>query len=230
MHRTALCSALIATFFAHAAWAQVQEPVHRIYEEYRDTVPVSSPHVMVGLRTASVSGRADPRRITVFVPPRGADSLCIDLVSEDGKYVANFSRARSRHVGKEIITVPSTLTERLREYGPTRLAPLVHVSRNCSGDRELIIPAGWGDDASPRQLRMFLNPESVRWVDIDIGDAGDPIRCTRLDDPVQIAYEYACDLNGSTLTGFRTVTIRQRTLLPPRADPIPLHIWVPDGS
>lgn len=234
MRRACLpCSILLVILAAVPAAAQA--PLARdtpviIYERYSDTVPVGSPHVLVGVVTAAAPAPADLREITVFVPSEGAATLCIDLISDSGRLVTTMALPRPRTVGRQAIALPPHVVAQARRYGAARLAPLVHLSRSCRGARELILPAGWGSGGSPHQLRFLLNPGNVRRVSLGLEGAREPTRCQYLEDPRQMAYDYACEIDLAAFTGYHTLSIRQRAMIGPNPDPILVQIWVPDGA
>jgi hypothetical protein len=227
------CCAFLAFVTAVPGFSQelvTQDTGVVVYERYSDSVRVGSPNVFVGLVTAAPPGRADPQQLTIFVPRRGADSLCIDLISDDGWYEARFAYPRPRYAGQQTITLPARLVGRMREYGPTRLAALVHLSRRCSGDPEVVLPAGWGPSASPHHLRLLLNPTNVEEVNIRPTGTDQLTRCARLRRVGQIAYNYACDVDVSRFRGERTFSILRRQPVGPRLPAIPIRVWVPDGT
>lgn len=223
-----LCTILLAFLVPHTGFAQpVKEDTAVIeYETYSDTVPVASPYVLVGLM-AAFDERADLRRITVFVPPRTPGTLCIDFVSDDGDVEGRAVIANPRP-GKRTILLTGVLAERLRQYGAGRLAALAHLSQSCSGSRGLVLPAGWGQETSPHQIRVLLNPTGADTVSLGFGR--DSIPCVRLEDPLKVAYEYTCRVNASTLTGHHTFNIRVDCMIGPQPPAIPVRIWLPDGS
>jgi hypothetical protein len=215
--------------FPAAAQPELQGVV--VYERYADTIPVGSPHVLVGLASATGPAWADPRVITIFVPPQGADSLCVDLVSDDGRYNARFGFRRPRTTGRHTVRVPAEEVRQLREYGPARLAPLVYLSRSCrSGRREVILPAGWGAEASPHRLRVLLNAENVASVGVRPAGSREATRCERLRQPRQIAYKYACEIEVSTPAGLRPLTILRTSLSGSALRRITVTLWVDDGT
>lgn len=225
------CTILLAFLAAGPGSTQdpvPQEPLVVRYIHYRDTVPVGSPNVLVGMATSGAS--ANTREITVFIPPRAPDSLCIDLISDNGNIYAGFSQQRPRYAGRHSISLPERLADSLRAFGPARLALLAHLSRNCSDDlRELIVPAGWGTGSSPHQLRLLLNPYTVFYVDVRTRDADPPSRCTRLRHARQLAYDYVCEVDVSAFTGYRTLTVI-RALRTGGYRFLVVPIWVPDGE
>lgn len=228
-----LCTALLAFIAAAPGSTQdpaIQDPLVVRYVHYQDTVPVGSPNVLVGLAASGARASADTRRITVFVPPSGPDSLCIELISDNGRVGAGFSQRRPPHAGRHLITLPDELADHVRAYGPARLALLVQLSRNCEDDaRELIVPAAWGTGGSPHQLRLLLNPQRVVRVSVTKDDAEPPSACTRLGDARQLTYDYACAVDVSNFIGYRTLTVwRTPPTGPRRALAVP--IWVPDGG
>jgi hypothetical protein len=222
------CTALLAFLAAGPGSTQdpAQEPLVVRYIRYRDTVPVGSPNTLVGLATSGTP--ENTREITVFVPPRAPDSLCINLISDNGNVKAGFSQRRPRYPGPHPITLPASLADSLREFGTPRIALLAHLSRTCSDDRrELIVPVGWGAGSSPHRLRLLLNPYTVARAEVTTSEAYPPAPCTRLRLARQLAYDYACEVDVSNFTGYRTLTVTRVPLTGPyRFSPV--AIWVPD--
>ena len=227
-----LCSAVLSLVTATSTLSQ--EPVAQdtgvvLYERYSDTVRVGSPSVFVGLVTAP-SGSADPLRLTVFTPPRGADSLCIDLVSDNGWYEGRFGFPRPRSAGRHTVRLPTRLADTLRRYGPHRLAALAYLSRTCSGEQEVILAAGWNPNASPHRLRILLKPTDVEEVHVRPGGTERLFPCTRLREPRQVSFDYTCAVDLSAVRGEHTLSILQRPPIGPRLPPVVVRIWVPDGG
>lgn len=201
------------------------------YEHYSPERPVGSPGVFVGMVTAAATGRAaDPLRISVYVPPRGGDSLCVDLVSRDGQYDGRFRFPRPRTAGRHTLTLPTVYAGPLRAIGPARLAPMAHVSRKCSDTPELSVPAEWGSAIAPHHLRVLLNPdESLIHAEVRVGNSRRGFPCARISEPDTTTWEYACEVDVSTARGESELVIMQQTFggFP---DPVVVRVWVPDAG
>jgi hypothetical protein len=194
--------------------------------EYYHPPQVGSHGVFVGLVSATSDRAADPVRLFVYVPPQGADSVCVDLVSRNGYYGGRFRFVRPAAGGMRTLLLPTRFARELRGLGPGRLAPLVHVSPTCSGNREVTLVAGWGEGASARRLRLLLNPGEV--VEVRVQAPGGVSTCARINETATTAYNHACNVAVSGAGGYVPLTILARTFAGPR-QPIRVRLWVPDG-
>lgn len=224
-HFYAVCFILI-TLGVTSADAQVVVRVDTAFtdhDQYGD-VPVGARGILVGFMAITNDASTDPLRISIYVPPQGADSLCLHLISRDGRYAGRFRVPRPRAAGWLTLVLRTQHAEQVRRYGTDRLAPLAHVSRTCSRDRETTVPAGWGRTLSPHQLRLFLNPGDVREAMIRTHRT---TACRGISEIDGISYNHRCDMNFSP-GGYADLRIWRRT----RSgvwlrDSV--RIWTPDG-
>jgi len=224
------CAALLAATVrpAHAQPFAADTPVVDL-ERYTSQVQVGSTGVSVGLMTGSAEPSADPVRLSVYLPPSGADSLCIHLVSRDGRYEGRFRFPRPRHAGRLTLRLPTRQADRLRAYGPERLAALAHVSPTCSLAKELYVLSEWGTTPSPHRLRLLLNPEPAHTVNIEVAGDSIPKPCARIDATGTTAFDHVCVVDVSpAISGEHQLRVLQRYFDRFLA-PVPLRVWVPDA-
>jgi hypothetical protein len=197
-------------------------------DRYDPVVQFGAYSVYVGLTVFPAAARADPARLLIYLPPVAADSLCVEIVSNDGHIRGRFRYRRPLAVGWRILILPTT-NDSLRRSETERLAPLAHLGHRCTGERGVSVPAGWGSLRPNLRLRLLLNPENVDWVFASWrGDGRREFPCRLIPYVNRVAYRYSCDLGSPATHGVAELRIQQMDGRTPLR-PIYVRIWVPDG-
>lgn len=149
------------TALAHVSSAPAQQLPHApdtVIEQYGPRVPITSPGVLVGVRTTDDGPRLPHNRLLAFLPTAGAgDSLCVTIRSQDGRYRGDFHYALSRiGSGRVLLDVSTKRVRReVEQYPLESLAVLARIGAPCARAWEPLVVAGWVVTDRPRRLAVL---------------------------------------------------------------------------
>jgi hypothetical protein len=136
--------------------------------------------------------------LIVHLPPSNEDSLCVSILSIDGRYQGVFRfAARLMQPGPVIVDVRSPRYPRERAaYAPERIAVHASLAGSCSSGTGRLVIAGRTRSA-PAALHLSLNADAAMLVRADItssSPAAAPVRCPLVGDPNPHAFNRTCTL------------------------------------
>ena len=181
-----------------SAFAQARPPLDpnpnpppRGWEQWRETVPVSG-GLRVGIM-AEPEPAPGPGSLTVWLPETEAAFLCVELSSQDGRYIASFAYdIRGQSAGPLALNLPrSEYGSQVRSIPRSQLAILARLASRCGtvpdtpGD---FVVAGWRRSEIGDRIFVLLNSRLPTEV-----VAGDGRR---------IAQRYPCETLSGTTTAF----------------------------
>ncbi len=199
------------------------------WEQWRDPVPVSG-GLRVGVMSAGDS-RFNPAQLTVWLPRTDAPFLCVEVTSQDGRYVASVPYdIRGDPPGpRQMKFPPSKHTSKLREFDSGQLAILARLAKSCgtapveAGD---FVIAGWDQPRLGETVVVLLNsrlPTSI------VAGKGNTVEsnypCQSLTGTTT-AFNLRCEIPVNDVTGDRDYFIQMRRGSGFSA-PVPLPLAIP---
>jgi hypothetical protein len=201
-------------------------PAASQWEQWRDPVPVSG-GLRVGI-TVEPGTTVNPAQLTVWLPtaPKPVPAsrvLCVDLSSQDGRYIASLEYdIRREPAGPlELKIHPSRWASQLRQFSPSQLAILARVAEACGripkGPGPFLL-ASW-DARAPRQaVSVLLNSRLPTSIVAEVAKRPQGrYACERLTGTTT-AFNLRCTIPVAEITPDRTFKIEIRdgdTLSPP---------------
>ena len=166
-------------------------PPPRGWEQWREAVPVSG-GLRVGIM-AEPDSRADLGSLTVWLPETDAAFLCIELSSQDGRYIASVAYdIRGESSGPLPLNLPrSQFGSQIRGIPHSQLAILARLAGRCGTAPEKpgdFVVAGWRRNEIGDRILVLLNSRLP--TEIVAGDGK------------RIAHRYPCETLSGTTTAF----------------------------
>ena len=177
------------------------------WERFQGNVPLAGGK-LVGVMSVSGS-RVDVGTLTVFLPSSRESMLCLELSSQDGRYSARLEyRLTGTRTGAVSLDVPTQYRRELARYEPRRLAILASLNSSCTEAPKAYLAAQWNEAPTASAVVVFLNsrvPSRIRGgVDGKLAFDCVPV------DGVTTAYDLACEIPWSALTGAPSFVVEMR--------------------
>lgn len=139
-----ICAPASAASQSRPPKAPAEKP---LAEQWRESVPVSG-GLRVGVMRDGGAG-FDPARLTVWLPDTDAPALCVEVSSQDGRYVATVPyNVAGDGPGPLLLAFPSNHLSELRDFGSDQLAILARLAKSCGdtpvGPGDFVVSA-WGE-------------------------------------------------------------------------------------
>lgn len=191
----------VAILFVHAVASGQPGTVEVVSfrERLVESVPISGGGIRVGVVTGGGGAPVDPRRFYAHVPAEAAGTLCVEIVSQDGRYQAEIEYRLprpGRGATPLMLPLPTLHSRELRRYPAAQLAILAHLSARCGGAVENYLVAGWSTEARPWDFVLLLNTPDPARVVISGGPAGQQIvACVAARGAGSVAFNQSCPVS-----------------------------------
>jgi hypothetical protein len=177
------------------------------YQEFYVANPKVSTALLVGLRWGSLDGSFDPENVRVDLPAELSGKLCVELVSEDGRYEAENLYATDIADKHPVFFAKTDYTAKLQAYPAASMGIVIRRAESCDDDASggilpaIVTPlhtqALW---FNPRQLVVYLNaePQFVTATLTTLGGAPVAARsgCGLPSGEVEIAFRAVCTIES----------------------------------
>jgi len=170
-------------------------------ESFLDNVTVSG-GIRAGFMYKSSLERVDAHQLYIHLrrdldDPR--DTLCVNMVSRDGRYTASWQYAiGSQPAGAINIDLPSKYQEQMASYPPDALVALAAIAKQgCAAPDLQYIPASWGE-AAQTDVILYVNSGNADTV-IGIPGRTERIPCAKITAGSTVAYDTQCVINKEVL-------------------------------
>ncbi len=182
-------------------------------ETYRDNVPVAG-EVRVGVVAGDPEATVDPGRLFVRLPATEAPKLCVQILSQDGRYLAELEYDISGSTpGLQPLQFPTRRASEVRGYRARELAVLAHAATgSCRKVKEIVV-AQWSDEASPAAILVLLNVTDVdTTLAVPLVAGGHQrIACRRIEgDAQKTAFDTRCEVPFDAKLRLADARIRRR--------------------
>lgn len=154
-HAIIFISALLCTSASHSETILLEK--YQFHESYSENVKISG-SVRTGVMYHTTSKYALPDALYIDIGNKDDASLCVKMVSVDGRYGAKFEYPLDgKTVGLTRFQVPTQLEDIFTSYKSNNIAVMAELkSPECKGKSKQILPASWGLPEK-QILRVFLN-------------------------------------------------------------------------
>lgn len=200
-----------------AASAQELQLVGPFREVLADRAPVSG-RVLVGIRLGSASGPFQPSDLRLGAQPSDGASLCVRVVTRDGRYYALNGYTVASRSG------PGTIPYRTRlldGYDAADVAVRVVETNDCHDDAEgRLLPTSTSRTPQDRELTVLLNPGRARASARLTADPRDDVTCDPPGEGPRTAFGAVCKLPVPDGAEAATLTVTLRGATGP-ARPLP---------
>lgn len=191
--------AVVSTLFGYnRTQTRPLQPVSEWQEHYSRTSQVSGTTIR-GIMSGDQEARATPGIVSLRLPSSGAQSICVKVVSRDGRFHASATfRPTPRTSGD--INLEGPRNRRIRRYSTKDLVVLAEAGLSCDDRQRRQIPAVWGRRYQTGDVYIYINARqytSIAWR----GQGGEQIRemCREIEDFANVTYNRVCRLRSETL-------------------------------
>src|SRR5215204_3983847 len=160
---------LLALQGRHSLAARVQSrPVPLEPTFFHDTLLSKVPtagSVRAGILAGASGDRTDPTRLTAFLPANATGTLCVNIISQDGRYeaIAQY-RLGGVPVGARRLRLKTSYQSQLARYAPRQLAVLARIAPRCdeSASTTLFVVTSWTGEIAPGVLLLINSRANTR--------------------------------------------------------------------
>ncbi|MCJ2164677.1 MULTISPECIES: hypothetical protein [unclassified Pseudodesulfovibrio] len=182
----------------------------RFHENYDPEVPVSG-GAIVGISLGRLDGDVDVENVRL--PSFSGDSVCVRIVTQDGRYSANnvYRKTGSGDPKGTVLLTPVSLkyAEALSKYKMSAFALNAFIPKEGTSDPQQAIhlPQMLPDADKIKTLTVLVN-SGGRFSKMTMNEAGSTFLCQNVKDGARIAYDTVCKGDLATYTpGVKSVLI-----------------------
>jgi hypothetical protein len=140
----------------------------------------------VGLRWGGADGKFDPDNVRVRLPKSFAQKkVCVDVVSEDGRYTAENLYAAATTSAEPRFFVETAYESQLHDYSTENIGVIVNVANSCDdGSSDGVIPViitplkSKSPQIDPHTLVAYINYDPALVEVSLLGEGGQPLPAT----------------------------------------------------
>lgn len=170
-------------------------------------------NVVVGFMSVGETPEEKPY-IEALVPRSWeGSSVCLTLVSQDGRYeaFAEYSVPSSWTGGQIQVPLQSSHNEYLSETNRAHFAGLLSKG-SCDGGGESIAPLGWNERLRPNDVpsdvQLLVNSRAADEVYLIFGDSDD-VDCEKSDTAIHLAFDFVCDISGEVIASGDVIEVNR---------------------
>lgn len=198
--------------FAQDKEYNVLDPLDNWREKWIENVPLAG-GIRAGVMTGADESSVDPNIITIFIPESNLTRLCVEIVSQDGRYRAKLEYdVKDANKGPLLVRLPTKYESELKEYRKNEISVLAEMNQACGDSINTFVVACWGNCNGIDDITIFVNSSVPTEIMVPFeGQQCTSLPCNTIENENTIGYNKYCNISSDIIIKENSnLVIRQR--------------------